>query len=70
LYLAAKRRAALIDIYKTDEQRKKSEEAKAKTIALTQRIVQQYPQSDWAARAQRLMFLVQQDVPTYGNLVE
>jgi outer membrane protein assembly factor BamD (BamD/ComL family) len=70
LYLAAKRRAALVDIYKTEEQKKKAEEAKAKTIALTQRIVQQYPQSDWAARAQRLMFLVQQDVPTFGNAVE
>ncbi|MGC2194192.1 MAG: SH3 domain-containing protein [Terriglobales bacterium] len=70
LYLAAKRRAALVEIYKTEEQKKKSEEAKAKAIALTQRIVQQYPQSDWAARAQRLMFLVQQDVATYGNFVE
>lgn len=70
LYQAAKRRAALVDIYKTEEQRKKSEESKARAIALTQRIVQQYPQSDWAARAQRLMFLVQQDVPTYGNFVE
>jgi hypothetical protein len=70
LYLAAKRRAALVDIYKTDEQKKKAEEAKTKTIALTQKIVQQYPQSDWAARAQRLMFLVQQDVPTFGNAVE
>ena len=70
LYLAAKRRAACIDMYKSDEERKKAEESKAKTIALTQRIVQQYPQSDYAARAQRLMFLVQQDVPTYGNAVD
>jgi hypothetical protein len=70
LYQAAKRRAALVDIYKTDEQPKKAEESKAKTIALTQRIISQYPQSDWAARAQRLMFLVQQDVPTFGNAVE
>jgi hypothetical protein len=70
LYLAATRRAALVDIYKTEEQKKKSEESKAKAIALTQRIVQTYPQSDWAARAQRLMFLVQQDVPTFGNEVE
>ena len=70
LYQAAKRRAALVDIYKTDEQKKKADEAKSKAIALAQKIIQQYPQSDWAARAQRLMFLVQQDVPTYGNLVE
>jgi hypothetical protein len=70
LYEAAKRRAALVDIYKTEEQKKKAEEAKGKAIALTQKIVAQYPQSDWAARAQRLMFLVQQDVPTFGNAVE
>ncbi|HMK20833.1 MAG TPA: outer membrane protein assembly factor BamD [Terriglobales bacterium] len=70
LYLAAKRRAATIDMYKTAEERKKAEEAKAKTIALTQKIIQQYPQSDYAARAHRLLFLVQQDVPTYGNAVD
>jgi outer membrane protein assembly factor BamD (BamD/ComL family) len=70
LYLAAKRRAACIDMYKANEERKKAEDAKAKTIALAQKIVQQYPQSDYAARAQRLMFLVQQDVPTYGNAVD
>jgi outer membrane protein assembly factor BamD (BamD/ComL family) len=70
LFLAAKRQAALVDIYKTEEQKKKAEEAKAKAIALTQRITQQYPQSDWAARAQSLMFLVQQDVPTFGNEVQ
>jgi outer membrane protein assembly factor BamD (BamD/ComL family) len=70
LYFAATRRAALVEIYKTEEQKKKPEEAKAKAIALAQRALQQYSQSDWAARAQALMFLVQQDVPTYGNAVE
>jgi len=70
LYLAAVRRAALVDIYKTEEQKKKPEESKAKAIALAQKALQQYPQSDWAARAQALMFLVEQDVPTYGNAVE
>jgi Bacterial SH3 domain len=70
LYLAASRRAALIDIYKTEEQKKKSDEARAKALALTQKTVQQYPQSDWATRAQALMFLVQQNVATFGNAVE
>jgi outer membrane protein assembly factor BamD (BamD/ComL family) len=70
LYLAAFRRAALVDIFKTEEQKKKPEEAKAKAIALAQKALQQYPQSDWSARAQALMFLVQQDVPIYGNAVE
>ncbi len=70
LYLAASRQAALIDMYKSDEQKKKADAAKTKAIALAQKAVQQYPQSDWSARAQALMFLVQQDVPTYGNAVE
>jgi len=70
LYLAASRRAALIDIYKTEEQKKKSEESRAKALALAQKVVQQYPQSDWATRAQGLMFLVQQNVTTFGNSVE
>jgi hypothetical protein len=59
-----------VDIYKTEEEKKRSEEAKGKAIALTQRIISQYPQSDWAARAERLKFLVEQDVPTFGNAVE
>src|SRR5215468_2155602 len=67
LYLAASRRAALIDIYKTEEQKKKSDEARSKALALTQKVAQQYPQSDWATRAQALMFVVQQNVATFGN---
>lgn len=67
LYDAAVRWAALIEIFKTEEQPKKSEEAKAKAIALTQRITGQNSQSDWSARAQALLFLVQQGIPTYGN---
>ena len=67
LYDAAVRWAALIEIFKTEEQAKKSEEAKARAIALTQRISGQNTQSDWSARAQALLFLVQQGIPTYGN---
>lgn len=71
LYDAAWRRAALIEMYKSDEQAKKSDEAKNATIGLTQRIIAQYPQAtDWAARAQDLMYLVQQGIPTYGNATE
>ena len=50
LYQAASRRAALIEIYKTEEQSKKSEESKSRAIALTQQLTTQFPQSDWAAR--------------------
>ena len=70
LYNAASRRAALIEIYKTEEQAKKSEESKNRAIALAQQLASQYPQSDWSARGQALLFLVQQGVTTYGNAVQ
>lgn len=71
LYNAAWRRAALIEMYKTDEQQKKSDEARNATLALTQKIVASYPQqTDWATRAQDLMYLVQQGIATYGNASE
>jgi len=70
LYDAAWRRAALIEIYKTEDQTKKSDESRAKAITLAQKAASQFPQSDWGARAERLLFLVQQGVPTYGNTQE
>jgi hypothetical protein len=69
LYDAAWRQGALIEIYKTEDQAKKSDEAKGKAIALAQR-ASQASQNDWAARAQRLLYLIQQGVPTYGNAQE
>jgi len=67
LYDAAWRRAALIEIYRTQPNQKKSDESKAKAVALTQKVISDYAQSPWAARAQRLAFYIQQGVPTYGN---
>jgi len=67
LYDAAWRRAALIDIYRTEPNQKKSAESKDRALGLAQKIVSQYGQSDWAFRAQRLIFYVQQGIPTYGN---
>ena len=64
------RRAALVEIYKTEEQAKKSEESKSRAIALAQQLVSQYPQSDWSARGQMLLYLLQQGVPAYGNVVQ
>ncbi len=67
LYDAAWRRSALIEIYKTEANQKKSEESKNRALALAQKILSQYAQSDWSSRAQMLVFYVQQDIPTYGN---
>jgi len=71
LYNAAWRRAALIEIYKNEEQAKKTEESKNRAVGLAQRVISDYPdQKDWGARARRLIFLVQQNIPTYGNVVD
>ena len=67
LYQAAYRWSALIEIYKTEENLKKSDEAKGRAVATAQRVISQAPQSDWADRAQRLLYMVQQGIPTYGN---
>ena len=70
LYDAAWRWSALIEIYKTEEEPKKSEEAKARAVALAQRAASQTSSEDWAARAQRLLYLMEQGVPTYGNVTQ
>jgi ABC-type uncharacterized transport system auxiliary subunit len=67
LYQAAWRRSALIQIYKTEPNQKKSEESKNRALSLAQQIISQYGQSEWANRAQALVFYVQQGIPTYGN---
>ena len=67
LFQAAYRWAALIEIYKTEEQAKKSDEAKNRAIAVAQKAIAQTPQGDWSARARRLLYMVQQGIPVYGN---
>ncbi len=66
LYEAARRQAALIEIYPTENKSGKVTEARNRTIQLAQRIVAQYSQTDWASRAQTLVYMVQQNIPTYG----
>jgi len=67
LYDAAWRRAALIEIYKNEPNQKKSSESKDRALELARKIVSQYGQGDWALRAQRLIFYVQQGIAMYGN---
>jgi hypothetical protein len=70
LYDAAWRWSALIEIYKTEDEAKKSQEAKAKAIAVAEKVTSQAPQADWGARAQRLLYLIDQGIPTYGNATQ
>jgi hypothetical protein len=72
LYEAAWRQAALVDIYKERHEDGKADSAKAKSIALGQNIISQYAQQpgDWGARAQRLMYLLDQKIPVYGTRID
>jgi outer membrane protein assembly factor BamD (BamD/ComL family) len=67
LFQAAFRWAALIEIYKAEDQQKKSDEAKGRAIAVAQETIAKAGQSDWGARAERVLFMVQQGIPAYGN---
>jgi hypothetical protein len=70
LYEAAWRRAALVEIYKTENDQKKSAESRSRAQALTQRIVSQFGQTDWAPRAAALLYKLDQGIPTFGNAIE
>ena len=70
LYNAAYRQAALVDIYRTGEQPGKIGAARAKAAALCQRVISQFPQSDWAPRATRLQYMIQQGISVYGGGIE
>jgi outer membrane protein assembly factor BamD (BamD/ComL family) len=67
LYDAASRQAALIEIYKTENDPKRSDQARSRALALSGQVSSQYPDSDWGPRAIRLAFFVQQNIPLYGN---
>jgi len=67
MYDAAYRWSALIEIYKTEDQAKKSDQARTKASATAQKVASQFAQTDWGARGQRLLFYIEHGVPTYGN---
>jgi outer membrane protein assembly factor BamD (BamD/ComL family) len=67
LYNAAWRQSALVEVYKTEGNQGKSAGAKSKASALAQRIASQYPDSDYVTRAQRLLFMIDQGIATYGS---
>ncbi len=68
LYRAAWRYSALIQIYTTDNQPKKAEEAAARSLSVAKRLTSQFPNdTDWSNRGLRLIYMVQNKMPTWGN---
>ena len=71
LYKAAWRYSALIVIYKSNNDGKKAADSAARATSTAKRIVSQFPDnSDWSTRAERLLYMVQNNIPTFGNMVE
>ena len=70
LYQAAWRQSALVQMYKDDGNAGRSSGARNKAVALARQVASQYPQTDWGARAQTLLYMVEQDIPTYGNTIQ
>jgi hypothetical protein len=70
LYQAARRRAALIQIYLTEGSKSKSDDSRQKALELAQRSVTVDPSTDWGMRAQALAYSVEQEIPLLGNVIE
>lgn len=71
LYKAAWRYSALIVIYQTDNQQKKADEAEQRSLNVAKKLVAQYPTDvDWSTRAERLIYMVTNKLPTWGSNVQ
>lgn len=66
LYNAAWRQAALVDIYRINQERDKSAKARSKAISLAQELISRYAEGDWKARASVLVYKLEQGVINYG----
>ena len=71
LYKAAWRYSALIVIYKSNNDGKKAADSLARATATAKRVMTQFPDStDWSTRAERLLYMLQNNLPTFGSTVE
>ena len=71
LYKAAWRYSALIVIYNTNNEPKKAEDSGARAISVAKKLIAQYSNDeDSSNRAERLIYMVQTKIPTFGNTVE
>jgi hypothetical protein len=69
LYDAAYRWGALVEIYPLDGQEKKVGEAKQRALGIAQKLLAKNASPDWNARAQRLIYMLNNNIPTYGKIV-
>jgi len=71
LYKAAWRYSALIVIYKTENQPKKADDSTARALSVAKKITSQFASdTSWSSRAERLVYMVQNNMPTWGPNLE
>ncbi len=70
LYNAAYRWAAAIAIYKGEGKPNKVPEAQKRALAGVQKLLEKNATPEWNAKAQRLLYMVQNDIPVYGTMAE
>jgi hypothetical protein len=69
-YNAAYRWAAAITIYTGEGQSKKIPEAQKRAVEAAQKALGKNTSPEWNAKAERLIYMVEKDVPVYGTTVE
>ena len=71
LYKAAWRYSTLIVIYQANNEGKKADDSAARSLSVAKKLVAQYPGDvDWSSRAERLIYMVTNKIPTFGTTVE
>jgi hypothetical protein len=70
LYDAAFRWASAVSIYTGEGESKKIPEAQKRAVADAQKVIEKNTSPEWNARAQRLIHVVEKNVPVYGTSVE
>lgn len=69
-YNAAYRWASIVMIYTGEGQSKKVPEAQKRAVAAAQKALGKNASPEWNAKAERLIYMVEKNVPVYGTTVE
>jgi len=67
LYNAVYRQGVVVTMYLVQEDQRRSEDAAKRAVALAQALEQEYPKSDYEARAAAIAYKVQQGIAVYGD---
>lgn len=66
LFNAAFRQGSLADMYRTSDDKEKSNAARNKALALAQELAGNAAQGEWRFRAMEMIYKLQQNIPLYG----